>query len=162
MLNSRLTAGCLTILTTVMVTACQSAPTVSEEQSASTGAVSATTPAATPDKSGPFLSGEQETQGKVSLFSENGVQKLVFDEAFSTSQGTDLVVLVHRSATPLEETDPPSFPLNDRDYQVIAPLKSLQGSQEYIIPAGLNMDEFQSVAVWCRKMNATFGAATLQ
>jgi hypothetical protein len=87
---------------------------------------------------------------------------LVFDEAFSTSDGPDLVVVLHRSANLVAESTPPAYPLNEADYVVIAPLTSTTGTQEYVIPAEIDLSAFESVAIWCQAFNATFGAATLQ
>ena len=93
--------------------------------------------------------------------SQDGGQTLRFDERFSTSDGPDLVVILHRSATILEDTTPPAYPLVEGDYVVLAPLAATNGAQEYVIPANVDPEDYQSVAVWCQAFNATFGAAVL-
>ncbi|WP_272064996.1 DM13 domain-containing protein [Oscillatoria sp. CS-180] len=113
-------------------------------------------------RTGLFESAEHETSGAAELISEEGQQTLRFDASFSTSNGPDLVVVLHRSADLIEETTPPAYPLNEADYVVIAPLSSTTGVQEYVIPAEINVEAFEAVAIWCQEFNATFGAAPLQ
>ena len=121
-----------------------------------------TTATSAVSRSGAFASGEHATQGAVTLVSEAGTQTLTFDDAFATSSGPDLVVVLHRSATVLADTTPPAYPLVESDYVVLAPLATTNGTQEYTIPADVNIEEYQSVAIWCQAFNATFGAAALQ
>jgi len=59
-------------------------------------------------------------------------------------------------------TVPPAFPIKEGDYVLIAPLKAYSGAQRYVIPTSINPDQFKSAAIWCRRFNATFGAATLR
>ena len=165
MLTSRLTLGLLTLVATVLATACTPSTPVSTEPeptpTASTQAEATPTTPATPEPETPDAT-EHETLGRVDLVSDNGQSKLVFDEAFSTSDGPDLVVVLHRSANVVAESTPPAYPLNEADYVVIAPLSSITGTQEYVIPAEIDLSAFESVAIWCQAFNATFGAATLQ
>ncbi|HYX14670.1 MAG TPA: DM13 domain-containing protein, partial [Nostoc sp.] len=41
------------------------------------------------------------------------------------------------------------------------PLKKYSGAQTYSIPQSINLADYKSAAIWCRKFNATFGAANL-
>lgn len=109
-----------------------------------------------------FASAEHETTGNVELTNQDGQTPLVFDETFATSDGPDLVVVLHRSANLIAESTPPAYPIEADDYVVIAPLTAIDGRQEYIVPAEIDLAEFESVAVWCQQFNATFGAAPLQ
>ena len=88
---------------------------------------------------------------------------LELDSAFATStSGPDLVVILHRSSDVIGSTVPPAYPIEEGDYIFLAPLKSYTGAQTYVIPEEIELAEFKSAAIWCRKFNATFGAATLQ
>ena len=40
-------------------------------------------------------------------------------------------------------------------------LKGNQGDQNYEVPAGVDLDGFSSVVVWCDRFNSAFGAAAL-
>lgn len=111
-------------------------------------------------KSGTFASGEHPTQGTASIVTKNGKTYLEFDGAFKTSEmGPDLVVILHRSDNVLGSTKPPAYPLKEGDYVFLAELKKFSGAQSYPIPDNVNLEDYKSAVVWCRKFNATFGAA---
>ncbi len=113
-------------------------------------------------ESGKFVSGEHATQGTVRINNKDGKSFLEFDRSFKTSEsGPDLVVVLHRSDNVINSTKPPSYPLKNGDYIVIAPLQKYSGAQAYSIPQNINLADYKSVAIWCRKFNATFGAANL-
>jgi hypothetical protein len=112
--------------------------------------------------SGSFVAGEHPTQGTVRITNQSGKRVLELDQTFETStSGPDLVVILHRSPDVIGSTTPPAFPINEGDYVLLAPLKSYSGAQSYDIPDSVNLEEYQSAAIWCRQFNATFGAATL-
>ncbi len=113
-------------------------------------------------KSGTFVSGEHTTQGTVSITAKNGKSMLELAQSFKTSNlGPDLVVILHRSNNVIGSTKPPAHALKKGDYVILAPLKKYSGAQSYAIPNNINLADYQSVAIWCRKFNATFGAAKL-
>ncbi len=113
-------------------------------------------------KSGNFVSGEHPTQGTVRVVSQNGKTLIELDSTFKTSEmGPDLVVGLHRSSDVIGSTTPPAYPLEEGDYAVIAPLKKFSGAQSYEVPKTINVADYKSVVIWCRKFNATFGAANL-
>jgi hypothetical protein len=112
---------------------------------------------------GTFVSGEHATKGTVRVIKKNGKSVLELDQSFKTSEmGPDLVVILHRSENVIASTKPPSYPLKKNDYIVIAPLKKFSGAQTYTIPNNINLANYKSVVIWCRKFNATFGAASLK
>ena len=113
--------------------------------------------------SGTFEDGEYSTSGSVQIVMKNNKRYVELGSSFETStNGPDLVVILHRSDDVIGSTNPPAFPINEGDYVFLADLKSYSGSQSYEIPDSLNLDDFKSVAIWCRSFNATFGAATLK
>lgn len=112
-------------------------------------------------RSGMFVDGEHPTAGEARLVQEGDGTFLVFGDDFQTDAGPDLVVVLHRSSDVIGDTEPPAFPLAEGDYVVLAPLQTVAGAQRYAIPAGLNLDDYASAAIWCQQFNATFGAATL-
>ncbi|MBW4581281.1 MAG: DM13 domain-containing protein [Tildeniella nuda ZEHNDER 1965/U140] len=112
--------------------------------------------------SGSFTSGEHPTQGTARVVNQNGKLFLELDQKFKTSNlGPDLVVILHRSSNVLGSTKPPAYPLKAGDYTLLAPLRKFSGTQRYAIPATINLAEYKSAVIWCRKFNATFGAARL-
>ncbi|AFY47817.1 electron transfer protein with DM13 domain [Nostoc sp. PCC 7524] len=133
-----------------------------ESTQGNTPAQSAKTSDKTTIKSGTFVSGEHTTQGTVRIKSQDGKSFLELDQSFKTStSGPDLVVVLHRSDNVISSTKPPSYSLKEGDYIVIAPLQKFSGNQTYLIPNDINLAEYKSAAIWCRKFNATFGAASL-
>jgi len=127
-------------------------PNVQAEQSANPVATSL---AQTPTQPGTFQAAEHPTKGMVRLVTENGKRYLELDEAFKTDNGPDLFVILHRSEKP------PTYGIKEKDYVSISRLQKVSGTQRYAIPAGVNLADFGSVAIWCRQFNATFGFAPL-
>lgn len=124
--------------------------------------VEANIKANTKSRSGRFVSGEHPTEGKATIFQENGVYFIELDQGFKTStSGPDLFVILHRSPDILQISNPPDYAIAQGDYQIIAPLKSFSGKQRYAIPNNIRSDNYQSVAIWCRQYNATFGFVNL-
>lgn len=114
-------------------------------------------------KSGTFVSGEHTTQGTVRLTNKDDKSFIELEQSFKTSElGPDLVVILHRSNDVINSTKPPAYPLKKRDYIIIAPLQKYSGAQTYAIPNNIKLGDYKSVAIWCRKFNATFGAANLR
>ena len=113
-------------------------------------------------KSGTFVRGEQPTRGGASIITKNGRSFLHLNSAFKTSsQGPDLVVVLHHSGNVLGMSKAPNYPLKGGSYVVLAPLKKYSGAQTYAIPANINLANYRSAVIWCRKFNATFGVASL-
>ncbi len=105
--------------------------------------------------SGSFVKQEKATTGKAKIVSVNGKRYLQFDKAFSTGNGPDVKVILHRNS---------SVPLNIKEgnYITLARIKSFNGAQTYAIPDSVNLDNYKSVGIWCEEFNATFGYASLQ
>ncbi|HHP7245114.1 MAG TPA: DM13 domain-containing protein [Elainellaceae cyanobacterium] len=110
---------------------------------------------------GSFVSGEHPTQGAVSIIEENGQRYVEFANDFQTDSGPDLFVILHQSDDVIGSTPPPAHPIEEGDYVTLAPLQTVSGSQRYLIPETVNLEDYQSVAIWCQQFNATFGAASL-
>ncbi|MEM9505492.1 MAG: DM13 domain-containing protein [Cyanobacteria bacterium P01_E01_bin.43] len=138
------------------------APTTEQAQSTDSAPATPTETANPTIRTGTFVAAEHDTTGGVELISDEGQQTLRFDDSFSSSDGPDLVVVLHRSPDILATTSPPAYPINEADYVVIAPLAATTGAQDYAVPAEIDLESFASVAVWCQEFNATFGVATLQ
>jgi hypothetical protein len=140
-----------------------SAPQSTSVASPTTTASASITAKSSVISSGNFVSGEHPTKGKVEIVNQNGKRILRLNEQFNTStSGPDLVIALHRSMNVIGETTPPAYPLKEGDYTVLAPLKQYSGAQSYDLPNSINLDNFQSAVIWCRRFNATFGSATLK
>ncbi len=108
-------------------------------------------------KTGQFVKGEAPTTGTARIVNENGQRFLELDAGFQTSnQGPDLHVLLETSSKP-----PQSYK-NFSSYVNLGKLQKFKGAQRYPIPAAINVSNFNSVVIWCRMANATFGYAALK
>ena len=103
--------------------------------------------------SGTFVSDAHPTKGTARIVTENGKRFLVFDAAFKTDAGPALFVLLHKSAKPKT--------YRNQDYINLGRLQKTNGTQRYAIPDSVNLADFQSAVVWCRRFNVTFGHAQL-
>ncbi len=105
--------------------------------------------------SGNFVKAEKATTGKAKIVNINGKRYLEFDKTFSSGEGPDVKVILHRNS---------SIPQNIKqgDYLTLAPIKSFRGAQRYAIPDNVNLANYKSIGIWCEEFNATFGYATLQ
>lgn len=117
---------------------------------------SQTTLAAKPNSliaSGNFVKVEKTTRGKAKIVRINGKRYLKFDKNFKTGSGPDVKVILHKNS---------SVPLNLRkgSYITLSPIQKFKGEQTYLIPENVNLNNYKSIAIWCRKFNATFGYAS--
>ncbi len=116
----------------------------------------AETPAAgSVQSSGAFIDAEHPTKGTASIITENGKKYIQFDNNFKSDNGPDLFVILHK------DDKLPITGIKEADYTTVAALKSTNGAQKYEIPENVDLANFKSVAIWCRKFNATFGYAVL-
>jgi len=106
-------------------------------------------------RQGMFVKAEHPTQGTAKIVTAGGKTFVEFDQKFKTDAGPDLQVILYRQATV------PIGGLKAEDYVTLGKLQKTQGPQRYAIPANVDVSRYQSVAVWCRQFNATFGFAKL-
>ena len=106
--------------------------------------------------SGQFVTVDQShaTTGSARIVEKDGQRLLEFDAAFDTARGPAVQVLLYKG-------DSVPVSLAEGDYTYVADLKTFEGSQGYVLPAGLNLDDYGSVAIWCAEFNVTFGYADL-
>ncbi|MEO1431426.1 MAG: DM13 domain-containing protein [Cyanobacteria bacterium J06633_8] len=105
--------------------------------------------------SGNFVKAEKATSGKAKIVNINGKRYLEFDKAFSTGNGPDVKIILHKNS---------NIPLNIKEgnYITLGRIKSFNGKQRYAIPNNLNLANYKSVGIWCEEFNATFGFASLK
>lgn len=107
---------------------------------------------------GSFVTAEQDhpTAGAARIIADaSGQRYLVLGENFTTAEGPDVQAIVYRGATV------PTKGLSEQNYITLDTLESFDGEQRYAIPAGVEVEEYGSVAIWCREFNVTFGYAPL-
>lgn len=105
---------------------------------------------------GEFRSLEHETSGVASIVEIADGTRYLRIEDLDTSSGPDVrVYLSEAPADGLEDA------LDDA-FIDLGGLKGNQGNQNYEIPAGVSLKEFESVSIWCRRFSAGFGVAPLE
>ena len=107
------------------------------------------------EASGSFIDRSHPTEGSAVVLGDGSGQRFLRFEDFRTDNGPDLNVYL--SAAP---TDAPAGQFDD-DFVDLGDLKGNVGSQNYEIPAGLDLDRYSTVAIWCVRFGVVFGAAEL-
>ena len=106
-------------------------------------------------QAGEFQDGAHPTKGLARLLEYRGKNYLLLSENFKSDSGPDLFVLLHQSENPSSyETE---------EYVNLGRLTQVEGRQAFRIPDSVtDLSQYQSVVVWCREFNVTFGHATLK
>jgi hypothetical protein len=87
---------------------------------------------------------------------EDGTRILRFED-LDVLNGPDLRVILSPSA--LVEDD---SAYDDGAFVDLGPLKGNKGNQNYEIPPEIDLDDFATVAIWCRRFNVSFNAALIR
>lgn len=103
---------------------------------------------------GTFVTDAKNTEGTFKIVEENGKTYVELSDNFRTGRGPDVFVLLHREATPTS--------YDQEDYINLGMMSRFRGTQRYEIPEDVNLDDFQSVVIWCRQFDVTFGHAKLE
>jgi hypothetical protein len=105
--------------------------------------------------SGQFRSYAHETVGTAAVH-ELGGHRVLRLTGFSTSNGPDVrVYLVAANDATDDET------VTKAGFVELGKLKGTQGDQNYEIPAGLDLEKYRAVTIWCRRFSVNFGTAPL-
>ncbi len=102
-----------------------------------------------------FFSKAHDTSGTVELLEDGNGTRFVRIVDLRTENGPD--VKVYLSAAP------PDAPDSDvkSDYVSLGTLQGNIGSQNYEVPADVELSRFRSVVIWCERFSVGFGAAPL-
>lgn len=106
---------------------------------------------------GTFRSLEHETRGVASIVRLGDGRRLVRLENFATSSGPDVIVILSDASAAGE-----AGAFDDGRFVSLGTLKGNVGSQNYDIPASVDLSKYRSVVVWCRRFNVAFGAAPIE
>jgi hypothetical protein len=105
--------------------------------------------------SGAFVSGAHPTSGTATIYKLDDGSRILRLSNFSTSNGPKVhVILADHAITGNDVEDAKSVDLGD--------LKGNTGNENYTIPAGVNLGDVKSVAIYCERFKVNFGAATLK
>ena len=90
------------------------------------------------------------TSGRAVVLGNGTEQRFLRFEDFATDNGPDLNVYLVNSSTG-----------DVSDYVDLGDLKGNIGDQNYEIPAGVDLDVYDQVVVWCVRFGVGFGSAAL-
>jgi hypothetical protein len=142
------------------VTVDEALPTVSAPASASSSVEAVAEPAEPVTlATGEFISHEHGTAGTVRILELPDGSRVLRIENLDTDNGPDLKVWL----TDAPVIDGPSgwFVFDDGEYVDLGSLKGNKGSQNYAIPADVDLTDLTSVTIWCDRFSVSFGAAEL-
>lgn len=108
---------------------------------------------------GRFISHEHATEGTVRILELEDGSRVLRIENLDTDNGPDLKVWL--SDAPVTEGPRGWFAFDDGQYVDLGSLKGNMGSQNYVIPADVDLADLTSVAIWCDRFSVSFGAAEL-
>ncbi len=104
-------------------------------------------------REGQFQSGVHETTGTAKIHQLADGKRVLRLSNFATSNGPDVrVVLVPTNRLKNNED------VKNYQYIELGKLKGNKGDQNYEIPEGIDVNEYGSVSVWCKRFNENFGA----
>jgi hypothetical protein len=106
---------------------------------------------------GRFISLEHETRGQAVVLETGDGRRFLRFEGFETSNGPDLVVYMSAK----EPAGPDDWHGYDQDFVDLGTLKGNVGSQNYLIPKGVDLERYSTAVVWCRRFTVGFAAAPL-
>ena len=104
----------------------------------------------------PFVKKRYTIHGSAKVETVEGQKKLVFSEDFITKNGPDLKVYL--SKHPIA-----SLSAQDVDESAVrlSVLKSHRGTQSYMIPENINLEDYESVVIQCEAYTVLWGGFDL-
>ena len=112
-----------------------------------------------PIATGTFHGQVHSTSGRASIYTGMDGKMVLRLTNFKTSNGPDVHVLLIAAK---DAEDNQNFLSSMTERVELGKLKGNEGDQNYEIPAGTDLKKFKTVAIYCERFNATFGAAPLE
>jgi hypothetical protein len=105
---------------------------------------------------GEFIDLAHRGSGTASIIELEDGSRLLRFESLDIDNGPDLRVIL--STSPLVDDD---SAYDDGEFLDLGDLKGNKGNQNYEIPDDVDIDDYATVAIWCRRFNVTFNAAPI-
>jgi len=100
-----------------------------------------------------------QTSGRATVYKTTDGKEYLRLSDFTTSNGPDVhVVLVRAENKALDE----EIVKGELESVELGTLKGNQGDQNYDLPASVDLDKYQAVAIYCERFHAIFGVARLE
>ncbi|MEU4221673.1 DM13 domain-containing protein [Actinoplanes sp. NPDC026623] len=110
-------------------------------------------------RQGKFISHEHDTDGVTRVILNPDGSHVLELVGLDTSNGPDLRVWL--SDQPVRTGVDGWRVFDDGTWVELGRLKGNKGDQTYPIPAGTDLDDLESVTIWCKRFSVSFGAASL-
>lgn len=110
-------------------------------------------------EAGTFHGKVHKTSGRATVYKQTDGRMVLRLTNFKTSNGPDVHVVLIAAK---DADDDANFLKNSTEKLELGALKGNEGDQNYDIPAGTDLDRFQTVSIYCERFNANFGAAPLK
>ncbi|MFI0452961.1 DM13 domain-containing protein [Actinomadura sp. 6N118] len=95
------------------------------------------------------------TTGKVKVYKHADGSYALRLEDLDTSNGPDLKVVLSKGGHETQQSLSP-------DYRNLGTLKGNKGSSNYSIAAGVDLSQYKSVVIWCKRFDSVFAAAPIR
>jgi hypothetical protein len=122
-------------------------------------AVPSAGPAAVLLRQGDFLTHEHETSGTARIVRRADGSRRLELVGLSTSDGPDLRVWL--TDQPVRAGRAGWHVFDDGEWVELGRLKGNRGDQAYDIPDEVDLGQYRSVSIWCKRFSVSFGAAAL-
>lgn len=110
-------------------------------------------------EAGTFHGKVHSTSGRATIYKQADGQLVLRLTSFKTSNGPDVHVVMIAAN---DADDDANFLKSSTEKLELGALKGNEGDQNYTIPAGTDLDKFQTVSIYRERFNANFGAAPLK
>ena len=132
------------------------APAAEEAEEAAEVAQEPATPQIVTLGSGMLIDHDHPGTGTANVLTDGTQTFLRFEDDFAIDNGPDLNVYLVRGVD--ADSDPGLF---DDDFVDLGDLKGNIGAQNYEIPPGVDVSEYDTVVIWCVRFGVAFNAADL-
>jgi hypothetical protein len=105
---------------------------------------------------GKFHSNAHDTKGNAAVIDLGGGRRVLRLTDFATSNGPD--VRIYLVAAPDVQDD---ATVKRAGFVELGVMKGNIGDQNYEIPASIDLANYRTVTVWCRRFSVNFGSAPL-
>jgi len=105
---------------------------------------------------GSFHGVAHDTKGTAAIYVLPDGKRVLRFTNFETSNGPDVHVFLG-AATDANDSET----VTKAGYMELGSLKGNVGDQNYEIPAGINLADYHSVTIWCKRFGVNFGTAPL-
>ncbi len=129
---------------------------------AGTDALTQTEQQAAPIATGTFIHADPRDrvhwgEGTVSVFKD----QIYLNPNFKVGPGPDYRVLLVKKAGIKTAAEMKRL-IADKQFVEVSGLRAFEGGQRYTLPAGVNVEDYQSVVIWCWAFSQLISPATLE